>query len=52
MRQCPRIDKATLKATEGFDVYEAKRQNKHDKQLLSRVLMDESRLDERLPPNR
>jgi hypothetical protein len=52
MRQCPRIDKATLKATEGFDAYEANRQNKHDKQLSSRVLMDESRLDERLPPNR
>jgi len=52
MRNCVRINSSILKATDGFEAYEARRQNKHDKQLSSRVLLDESRLDQRLPPNR
>jgi Leucine-rich repeat (LRR) protein len=42
------VDVATLKDTDGFDAYERRRQGKHNKQLDSRVLLDESRLDERL----
>ena len=47
MRGCP-IDVAALKRTDGYDTYETKRQLKHDKQLSSRVLLNASRLDERL----
>lgn len=47
MRRCP-IDVAKLKRTEGYEMYETKRKLKHDKQIDSRVLMNESRFDERL----
>ena len=42
------VDVGTLKRTDGFESYESRRQGKHNKQLDSGVLLDESRLDERL----
>ena len=42
------VDVGTLKRTDGFESYESRRQGKHNKQLDSRVLLDDSRLDERL----
>ena len=47
-RRCAALDVAAMKETEGYEHYEARRKEKHDKQLSSRVLMDEARLDERL----
>ena len=47
-RRCAALDVAAMKETEGYEHYEARRKGKHDKQLSSRVLMDEARLDERL----
>ena len=47
-RRCAALDVAAMKETEGYEHYEARRKGKHDKQLSSRVLMDDARLDERL----
>lgn len=46
--RCEALDVKAMKETEGYEHYEARRKGKHDKQLSSRVLMDEARLDERL----
>ena len=46
--RCDALDVKAMKETEGYQHYEARRKGKHDKQLSSRVLMDEARLDERL----
>ena len=46
--RCDVLDVKAMKETEGYQHYEARRKGKHDKQLSSRVLMDEARLDERL----